>query len=180
MISLSELTEAGKFLKPHGVNGEIAILRYSDTIDFETVKCIVTDIDGIYVPFFLTSVRPKGAETDLVTVEGMDTDAQVASLVNKPVYILRSDLPEDEATEDEEGLYADDMVGFTILLPDGNVIGIITAIEDSTANYLFITETPEGKILLIPIAEEYILTVDPVGKTITMDIPEGLLDMQKQ
>ena len=58
MISLSDIRPAGKFMKPHGVNGEIAVLRGNDILDFNDYSCVIVDVDGIFVPFFLNSARP--------------------------------------------------------------------------------------------------------------------------
>ena len=60
MITPDILTSIGTFFKPHGIKGEIsATLDYD--IDPSELRCIVLEIDGIIVPFFVDSRRPKGA-----------------------------------------------------------------------------------------------------------------------
>ncbi len=177
MISITDLKPVGKFLKPHGINGEISILRDDDLVDFSDCSCVVVDMDGIFVPFFLNSLRPKGAETDLVTIDGITDDRHVAALTNKTVYILRSEAA-DEEEDSEDGFYAEDFVGYDVIIKGTRTAGKITGIEDSTANFLFIVETPEGKILLIPVADEFVTGIDPDRKSIEMDLPEGLVEIQ--
>ena len=52
-------------------------------------------------------------------------------------------------------------------------IGRIAAIDDSTANLLF--ELEDGT--LIPANDDLIEDIDMEGRKITMNIPEGLLDI---
>ena len=73
MILESELIEAGKFNKPHGIKGEISATVDID-IDFDELKCVVMPIEGIFVPFFINSVRPKNGDTYLVTIDGVDSE----------------------------------------------------------------------------------------------------------
>lgn len=174
MIKLSEIAEIGRFNKPHGIKGEISV-SVDGNIDLEDVKCIIVRIDGIFVPFFLKSVRPKTADTSLITIEGIDSEEKAQELTNRDIYILRSDLPEEET--DEDGLYASDLIGYEINdITSGN-IGVIENINDSTQNILFIVRTPEGKELYIPVAEEFILSVDPDNETVRTDIPIEILTL---
>lgn len=174
MIKLSEIAEIGRFNKPHGIKGEISV-SVDGNIDLEDVKCIIVRIDGIFVPFFLKSVRPKTADTSLITIEGIDSEEKAQELTNRDIYILRSDLPEEET--DEDGLYASDLIGYEINDVTSGEIGVIEDINDSTQNILFIVRTPEGKELYIPVAEEFILSVDPDNETVRTDIPIEILTL---
>lgn len=177
MIDKSDILAVGKFLKPHGVNGEISLFRDFDTLDLEDYSCVIVDIDGIFVPFFIDTVRPKGVHSDLLTISGIDSDDQVAMLTNKTAYVLKSEVPDQEKGEGDEGLYADDLIGYTVYLEDKGLIGKIIGIEDSTANYLFIVETRGGDNLLIPVAEEFFTDIKPDKKEIVMSLPQGLLEL---
>ncbi len=174
MIKLSEIAEIGRFNKPHGIKGEISV-SVDGNIDLEDVKCIIVRIDGIFVPFFLKSVRPKTADTSLITIEGIDSEEKAQELTNRDIYILRSDLPEEET--DEDGLYASDLIGYEINDVTSGEIGVIEDINDSTQNILFIVRTPEGKELYIPVVEEFILSVDPDNETVRTDIPIEILTL---
>ena len=56
MILKEELTEIGRFGKPHGIQGEINA-TVDDDVDVDAINRIVVNIDGIYVPFFIRSIR---------------------------------------------------------------------------------------------------------------------------
>jgi len=179
MIARSDIRPVGKFMKPHGVNGEIAIFRDFDTLDFSDYSCVIVDIDGIFVPFFLNSIRPKGADTDLVVIDGITDESHAARLTNKIVYVLNSEIPQEESEDDEDGFYADDFIGYNVSIGENGFIGRITGIDDSTANYLFMVETDGGSILLIPVADEFVTDINTDRKEIYMELPEGLIDLQK-
>ena len=56
-------------------------------------------------------------------------------------------------------------------------MGVITDINDSTENALFIVELPNGKSTYIPIADELIDEINEEEKYIVMTLPEGILDL---
>lgn len=177
MIRLTELAEAGHFNKTHGIKGEISATLDID-IDLDDVKCIVISVEGIFVPFFVSSCRPKTADTCLLTIDGIDSEAKARQLVNRPFYILRSDIPDDPDDEgDDEGLYASDLIGFKVSDASLGDIGTITGINDSTQNVLFIIETADGKEIYVPVADEFIEEIDSDSETVRTDLPEGLVDL---
>ena len=56
-------------------------------------------------------------------------------------------------------------------------IGTITAVDDSTENVLFELLTADGREVLLPASDDLIAEVDNAAQTITMTIPEGLLEL---
>lgn len=173
MIRDNELKEIGKLLKPHGINGEI-VMSLNIDVNPEELTCIVLRIDGINVPFYLTGVRPKSNETDLISIDGVETETEAVSLCGHTAYALSAELPLKEISSD--GLYADEMVGFTVNA-NGVHLGFITGIEDSTANYLFIIEKTDGKSCLIPVADEFIENIDPEEQRVDLQVPDALLEL---
>lgn len=174
MIEEKELVEIGKFGKPHGIHGEINVYLDDDVITDRIEKFIV-NIDGIYVPFFIESIRPKRIDSVIVAIDGINNEQQAAALTNHEIYALVSD--EVKEMPDEDGMYASDLIGFTIVHANGQPVGVITGIEDSTENALFIVGLPGGESTYIPIADELIDEIDTDRKYIVMTLPEGLLDL---
>lgn len=171
MIEAAQLTQIGRFGKPHGVRGEISAI--ADT-DIGCLPCIFVETDGLMVPFFVENVRAKGVESVLLTIEGIDTQEKAATFTNRPLYACTADLPEDD--NDEDGFYLDDLVGWTIT--DGETtVGTIEDFDDSTANYLFHVLATDGNTIIIPASTDLIEGADPDTKTLFMNLPEGLLDL---
>lgn len=175
MITPDILTSIGTFFKPHGIKGEIsATLDYA--IDPSELRCIVLEIDGIFVPFFVDSSRPKGASLWLVKLDGVDSEKSASAFSNHEIYAITAELPEGLVDEGEDGLYLYDLEGYT-LKEDENVIGTIDGVDDSTANILLIVKTPSGATVYVPFAEEFLTDIDKDNHTITMTLPEGLIDL---
>ena len=66
------------------------------------------------------------------------------------------------------------LVGFAVIDNDTQqVVGHIASIDDSTINILFCLE--DGQ--LIPASEELITAIDQNKKTITMALPQGILEI---
>lgn len=178
MITRDEITEAGVFNKPHGIKGEISATLDID-VDLAEVRCIVIEVEGIFVPFFISQVRPKSADTDLLTIDGIDSDDKARTLTGRSFYVLDTDLPDDEedGDDDSEGFYAADLVGYRVVDSEQGPLGTIADINDSTANILFIVSRPDGSEMYIPVAPEFIDAIDPDGPTLTVTLPADLIDL---
>ncbi len=177
MILESELIEAGKFNKPHGIKGEISATVDID-IDFDELKCVVMPIEGIFVPFFINSVRPKNGDTYLVTIDGVDSEVKAQRFTNRPFFILKSDAPVyDEA--DGDGFYAADLVGYKLVDSAAGYIGEISDINDSTQNVLFVVRREDGGEVYVPVVDEFIISIDADSETVETTLPFGIVDLNK-
>jgi ribosomal 30S subunit maturation factor RimM len=104
----------------------------------------------------------------------------VEEIAGKAVYILEESLP--EASLEEDGYAA--LIGWLLLTPadpDANndemelyEVGEITDFIDIPNNPCIEVETENGAVM-IPLHEDFILSVDPENMEIIMQIPAGLL-----
>ena len=168
MIKREEVFKIGKLGKTHGVKGEVSFLFDDDVFDRVEADYLVLDIDGILVPFFMEEYRFKSDSSALVKFEDIDTQERARELTGTDVYFPRT------LADEDEGLTWTEIVGYDIIdAKSGQSIGKIAAIDNATQNILF--ELEDGK--LIPASEELITDIDKENKTITIDIPDGLLDL---
>ncbi len=168
MIKPEEVYRIGRLGKAHGVKGEVS-LQFDDDI-FDRVDCdyLVLDVDGILVPFFIEEYRFRSDTVALVKFEDVDTQQRAAELTGCDVYFPRALADEDDAP----GLAL--LVGFDLVEANaGRTVGRIAAIDDTTANTLF--ELEDGR--LIPASDDLVDNIDLKQRTITMRLPEGLLDL---
>ncbi len=176
MIKLSEIAEVGHFNKPHGIKGEISA-SFDIDIDINEIKCLIIDVDGIFVPFFPVSIRPKTSDTCLLTIDGIDTEEKAQSFTNRSFYVLRSDLPYNDDIDEPDGLYASDLIGFKVIDANYGDIGIISDINDSTQNILFIIHSSDNREILIPVVDEFIESIDTENKVLNTDIPLDIISL---
>lgn len=170
MIRREEVYKIGKFNKPHGIHGEIALTFTDDVFDRVDAEYIVCLLDGILVPFFIEEYRFKGEETALMKLEGIDNAEKARMFTNVEVYF-----PKKYAEESDE-LSWNFFVGCTMVDENGEKIGEIVDVDNSTVNTLFIVDR-NGEELMVPAQEEFILDINKENKEVMVNLPEGLLDM---
>ena len=169
MIRQEEVYKIGRLGKAHGVKGEVSFQFDDDIFDRVDADYLVLDIDGILVPFFMEEYRFRNDSVCLVKFCDIDTQQRAQELTGCDVYFPRT-LAEE--ADDVPSLAS--LVGFEIVdASNGKAIGNIAAIDDSTINLLF--ELDDGA--LIPASDELIEDIDAEHRTITMNIPKGLLDI---
>lgn len=174
MIRQEEVFKIGKIGKPHGVKGEVSLMFEDDVFDRVDADYLVLLIDGILVPFFFEEYRFKSDETALVKFCDIDTKEQAQELTGCDVYFSRK-LSEDG----REDMSLNEAENFKLLDAnnDNSLIGTVKSVDYSTVNTLFNVETPDGKEIMIPASEDFIVDIDTEKHFIIVDLPEGLLDL---
>lgn len=172
MILKEEIFPIGQITKPHGLKGEMAFTTNSTILEDVDVPFIILEPEGLLVPFYLENVRMKTDTTGLIKLERVDSEEQAREYIGLSIYLPNMFLDEMDDAEFETEYF----VGFEIIENQHGNIGKITTVDDSTANALFVVETESGEVL-IPIADEFITEIDHEGKTIYVNLPEGLLDL---
>ena len=178
MITREELIAIGHYNKPHGVAGEL-----SATVDVEidvlgALSCLVSEMDGIYVPFFVNSLRPKTSETVLLTIDGINSEQEAARLVNHNIYALKREFRQESDDADADGYPLDYFIGFELQDSDGTRVGEIVQVDEQTENAIFIVDDGEGELLL-PASDDLIVEFDLDKKMMVMDLPQGILDLNR-
>lgn len=181
MIAENEIKSIGKFQKTHALKGELNAILDIDPMYIESGNAVVVDVDGIYVPFFASSVRPKGSMSYLIKLDGIDSEEEARPFVNKTLYGIKGELASFLQVEECEMLDDDDMVGYHVLDVESNrIVGEIESVDSSTDNLLFVVSGDNGEELFIPVAEEFIIEIDDDNRIVKMSLPEGLLDLNKK
>lgn len=178
MIQTNEITEIGKFQKTHALKGELNAILDVEPQFVQDGNALIVELDGIYVPFYGESIRPKGNTSFLIKLAGIDSEEDAKKFVNKGIFAVKSQLAPFLDMDEAELFDDSELIGYTIFDSGKNIpVGTVTDIDDSTNNLLFVVETPDGDEILIPAADELIKDIDDGNKTIGMILPEGLIDI---
>ena len=169
MILEKELFKAGKINKTHGVNGELNCAVDADTID--RAEYMVLDMDGIFVPFFIDSIRVKSQNSVLLTIEDIEDETEGRKLIGKDIYLPIELMREDDMLSYEY------FVGFTVVNAEEK-LGKISYVDDQTVNILFGISTDSGEILL-PAVEDFIAEVDNENKILYTSYPEEIVNLNR-
>ena len=177
MILRDELIKIGVYNKPHGINGEISASFDYDIEIINSINCLISDINGIFIPFFVDGYRPKSNSTILTKIDGIEDENQAKTLVNKEIFVLKSEFNNISTTEnDSDELPLDYFIGFKIITDEDMELGYITNVDCSTENFLFIVEHNRQDVF-VPATEDFIIDIDIDKKILTMSLPDGLLDI---
>lgn len=180
MIYQNEISIIGKFQKTHALKGELnAILDISEEFVREQ-NALIVEMEGLLVPFYAMSIRPKSSTSYLIKLDGIDSENEAKVFVNKNIYALKSELAPFLELEEEDLMDEEDFVDYSIFdVSNDKLIGKIESVDSTTDNLLFIVNNEDGDTIYIPAVEEFINEIDDNDKIIRMQIPEGLLDLNK-
>ena len=174
MIKKEEVYKIGLFNKPHGIHGELQFTFTEDIFDRVDCDYLICLLDGIFVPFFIEEYRFRSDSTALVKLEGIDTAERARMFTNVEVYF-----PVKHAEEAEDGeLSWNFFVGFRMEDVRHGELGEVVEVDTTTVNTLFVVEQEDGEELLVPAQEEFIVEINQEKKLITVELPEGLLNLE--
>ncbi len=194
MAGYENLQQIASVLKSNGTDGEL-VMSFRDIApeDINLQEPVFIIFDGLPVPFFIESFTKRGNSKALVRLTDICSMEDVEEIAGKAVYIDGDSLP--EMTLEDDGYAA--LVGWTLLTPAENFsaeqedsnpaadnreedaaefieVGEITDFIDIPNNPCLEVETINGAVM-IPLHEDFILSVDPEYQELIMAIPAGLL-----
>lgn len=163
--------QLGEVIKTHGLHGEVSILLDVDLPnEYQNLESVFLEQSGKLVPFFIDTIQINGNKA-LVHFEDIESLDEAKNLVKSKLFLPLSSLPE----LDEGQYYFHELIGCEVYennAPLGKIEGII----DLNGNQL-ISVNAEGKEILIPLKDELLTHVDLQKKKVSVDLPEGLLDI---
>lgn len=180
MINSDQLIEIGKIQKLHGLNGEMTA-SITDSVFDDVKNCpyFVCEMDGIFVPFFIKNYRFRTDTTILLTFDGIESQEAALEFCGLTLYFDRKCFTKKEAEQyDAEVEEEDSLIGYTIIDRNYGVLGKVIDIDDQTANVLFIVEYNDSE-LMVPAAEDLVEAIDDEEKTIIMNLPQGLINLDE-
>ena len=153
------LLEVGRITKPHGVRGDVLVaLTTERTSRLDPGAVLQTDRGPLTV---VASSRHQ--DRWIVQFEGFTDRDQVESWRG---VVLQAEPLEDE---DDDVLWVHELVGSTVVLSDGDVVGTVTEVESNPAADLLVLDSG----VLVPVV---FITAREQGR-VTIDPPEGLFDL---
>jgi len=139
----------GKIVKKYSFKGELLVkLDTDDPQQFIEMESVFVEQHNNLIPFFIEHSSLHKSELLRVKFEEVTSEADANALLGAALYLPLEALPK----------------------LTGNPV------NDSTAQSLFEIDR-NGKEILIPINDQFILKVDRSKKTIHLDVPEGLIEL---
>ncbi len=160
----------GTISKTHGVRGEL-IIRIADPSfePDENWESLFLQIDGILVPFFISSLHAPKADEWFICFDDYDNKDSAQNLVGSPVWIQK-----DFMAEVKEEIYMDELTGYAIFNVRTGRQGLITDFMDIPGNPVFEVSL-EGEKVLVPAQDDMIEEIDQENKKLIIRLPEGIM-----
>ena len=163
----------GKIAKKFSFKGEVLIYLDTDEPElYENMESVFVEYNKNLVPFFIENSSFHKNDFLRVKFEDIDNEADADGILNHEVYLPLSMLPKLEGNK----FYFHEVIGFEIEDKRLGVFGKIVSINDTSAQPLF--EVINGNVeILVPMIDQFLVTIDRENKKVIMDLPEGLVEM---
>ena len=163
----------GRIVKKYSFKGEVLAKLDTDQPDlYDNLDAVFVLHKQSLIPFFIEHSQLHKSDLLRIKFEDISTEEDAEALLKSELYLPLEMLPPLEGNK----FYYHEVIGFTITDINFGPVGIITGINDNTAQALFEIDR-DGIEILIPMHDEFIKTVDRSAKTIQIEAPEGLIDM---
>lgn len=173
MIKRGDCQKIGHVLKSHGVRGELIFFFEIDIIDnLYEMEQIFLEIDGYLVPFFIEKIRVKSDTTAIVKLIDVENKEYTKKLLKCNILAYKKDIAK---FEDNIDIFT--LIGYSFIDNNTSKKGLIVDILDYSGNENF-KVIIDKKEFLIPITEEFIISIDKKSKTIEMNLPDGLFELE--
>lgn len=159
----------------HGIKGDSYVQLYAKQADW------FDQLDRLYL------LKPQASKLSEHLVgykrphkEGLVVRFQESKDRNYAETLRKSGvyIPEEwlESHEDEDEFYLGEIEGFKLVDPQGVELGVISGFGTNGVQDLLKIERPGKPEALVPLVEAFLRMIDYDQETVTMELPEGLLD----
>ena len=163
-----EKIKVGKIVSAVALKGEVKVYTYSLPERYREIQTLY--VEG--TPHAIENVRFQGPSV-ILKLSGIDDRTAAEACREKNLYITEDELPELP----EDTYYIRDLIGMHVVTEDGAVLGTLSDVLQNTAQDVYEVQRAGEKPLLIPGVAAFIRQVDPAERTITVRMPEGLLEL---
>ena len=163
MITNEQVISIGKITRTHGKRGEIQCLMSNEYWDNADATFLILNIDNILVPFRVLDWRGKGSDSLIFQLDHITDEQAAQQLIGCQVYMLLTDLNEDE----ELMPTWQSLLGYRVLDTDQGELGTITDVDETTINTLITLDNDQ----LLPLHEDFIIDIDQANKLLTICLP---------
>jgi 16S rRNA processing protein RimM len=171
-MDLKAAYKIGYILKPHGLKGQVTVsLDAEAPDDLEDIDTIFVEKNSQLIPYFREEISITGAKAYL-KFEDINSPEQAKEISKSALYLPKSSRPKSGRGE----FYDDEVIGFVVTDANEGSLGPVSAITTAGPNKL-LTLIFNGKEVLIPVNSPFIKSINKSKKTISVELPEGFLDI---
>ena len=174
-MNKSQCFYLGRVSKKYSYKGEVIIkLDTDDPESYAGMDAVFIEMGKDLIPFFIEKSSFHRGNELRVQFENMYSEKDADAILRKDVYLPLEFLPKLE----EDQFYYHEVIGFEMEDMSHGRLGIIEAINDSTAQALFIVRDGTKEIL-VPMVNDFIEKIDKENKKVIVSTPDGLIEMNQ-
>ncbi len=162
-----EQFKLGKIVSAVGLKGEFKVYPYTDYKErFEEMKELYIEKD-LHI---IEKVRYSG-QLVILKIQGIDDRTSAEKMRGKYLLIDRENarkLPDDS-------YYIADLIGLAAVDENGAAIGTVSDVIQNPAHDIYEILAADGRKILVPAVDEFVLNVDLEGGFIVLHLIEGML-----
>jgi 16S rRNA processing protein RimM len=163
----------GKILKPIGGKGHLVVLLdVDDPVKYTKLESVFVAVDHNRIPYSVRSVELKPGNRAIFKFEDVDSLQDALPFSGHELYLPIVLLPQLKG----KSFYHHEITGFTVIDKIHGNIGTITSVLDLPQQSLLRVQHG-NKEILIPMVQDVIRKVDRKNKVITVQAPEGLIEI---
>jgi len=163
----------GKIVSKYSFKGDVLVKLDSDDPElYESMESVFVSLRDSLVPFFIEQSRLHKSSLLRIKFEDVDSEEEADRIMGSELYLPLEFLPPLEGNK----FYFHEVIGFTVIDQNFGKVGVITSINDTTNQALFVIDH-KGTEILIPINDEFLTKVDREKKIIEVNAPAGLIEL---
>jgi 16S rRNA processing protein RimM len=165
----------GRIVRAHGIRGEVLVHPETDFVAerFRPGAVLYTRRAGSLERIAISGARMHQGRA-LLRIAGVGTMNEAQAMAG-----LELRVPLAELTPLPEGrYYRHELSGCRVETVEGDPVGVVDRVQGTGSSCLVVTAT-SGREILIPLADEICVVIDPGARRIVIRPPRGLLDLNE-
>ncbi len=168
-----EMALVGRIARPHGIRGQLIVNPETDFPEARfTPDAVMFVRRGAAVePVTIATVRFH-LERPVIGLQGVEDMNTALTYVGAELRV-----PADQLLPLPDGaFYHHQLVGCAVVTRDGAAVGTVRRLEGTMETSRLVVDTSDGDVL-VPLAVDICVSIEPAARRIVIDPPEGLLTL---
>ena len=164
----------GKIIKSYGFDGTVTV-KPEKVFDFKIpeLESVFLETEGKMVPFLVSSCDIVDNNLIRINFDGYNSLEKINEFIGCKLFLTSSGKPDNDRND------LNQLTGHQVRTSENDLVGTISEVIENPGQVLLNIQTSRNKMILIPFHEDFIVKVDHKKKIITMELPEGLLEINE-
>lgn len=170
-----DMVVVGRIARPHGLSGHLVVAPQSDFAEerFRPGQVVYVEVAGATSALTISAARFHQGRA-IVAFEGVTSIEAAEAIGRGDVRIA----PADQGALPAGVYFHHQLEGCVVSTTDGTVVGEVVRVDGAVGSSLLVVRRGSGEVL-VPLASEICVEVEPAARRIVIAPPEGLLDLNE-